>query len=181
MLTVEDILGPDGLIAKRIPGFEHRPQQIEMAEAAASAMAGPNHLIVEAGTGVGKSFGYLVPAILSLGENQSPDAKEEDRKRIVISTHTISLQEQLMAKDIPLLNSILPIEFSAVLAKGRGNYMSKRRLNSALKKSKSLFNSSNEMEQLEVLRSWNAETADGSRSSLAEKPIPNVWLSLIHI
>ena len=175
MLTVEEILGPDGLIAKRIPGFEHRPQQIQMAEAVASAMATPNHLVVEAGTGVGKSFGYLVPAILSLGQNQSSEVEEKDRKRIVVSTNTISLQEQLMAKDIPLLNSILPIEFSAVLAKGRSNYMSKRRLNSALKKSKSLFNSSNETDQLQVLRSWNAETADGSRSSLAEKPIPNVW------
>ena len=123
VLTVEDILGPDGLIAKRIPGFEHRPQQIQMAEAVASAMGAPNHLVVEAGTGVGKSFGYLVPAILSLGQNQSSEVEEKDRKRIVVSTNTISLQEQLMAKDIPLLNSILPIEFSAVLAKGRSNYM----------------------------------------------------------
>ena len=175
VLTVEDILGPNGLIAKRIPSFEHRPEQIQMAESAAAAMAEPHHLIVEAGTGVGKSFGYLVPAILSLGQNQSPDAKEEDRKRIVISTHTISLQEQLMSKDIPLLNSIMPVEFSAVLAKGRSNYMSKRRLNNALKKSASLFSTSNETDQLQVLRSWNAETADGSRSSLAEKPLLNVW------
>ncbi len=173
-MQVEDVLGPGGLIAGRVPQFEHRPQQIEMAQAAAEAMEKPHHLIVEAGTGVGKSFGYLVPAILSLGENQAPES-DEDRKRIVISTHTISLQEQLLSKDIPLLNSLLPVEFSAVMAKGRGNYLSKRRLNQAMKKSKSLFDESAEFDNLEQIRVWNAGTADGSRSSMNFRPSPNVW------
>ena len=174
-MHVEDVLGPGGLIADRVSDFEHRPQQVEMAQAAAEAMAAPHHLIVEAGTGVGKSFGYLVPAILSLGENQSPKSKQEDRKRIVISTHTISLQEQLLSKDIPLLNSLMPIEFSAVMAKGRGNYLSKRRLNQAVKKSKNLFNEPAEFDSLEQIRVWNAETTDGSRSSMANRPVPTVW------
>ena len=175
MLTVEDVIGTGGLVAKRNPDFEHRLQQIQMAEACAEAIKNENHLIVEAGTGVGKSFGYLIPAILSLGENQSPAGDNEDRRRIVISTHTISLQEQLISKDIPLLNSVLPIEFSAVLAKGRGNYMSKRRMFSALKKSRSLFSSHQEFDQLEFLRTWNSETTDGSRSSLSDRPLATVW------
>lgn len=174
-MHVEDVLGPGGLIAGRVSEFEHRPQQIEMAEATAEAMAGPHHLIVEAGTGVGKSFGYLVPAILSLGKNQSANANKEDRKRIVISTHTISLQEQLLSKDIPLLNSLMPVEFSAVMAKGRGNYLSKRRLNQAIKKSKSLFSEQAEYDNLEQIRVWNAETQDGSRSSMDFRPLPSVW------
>lgn len=174
-MQVEDVLGPKGLIAGRVSEFEHRPQQIEMAQAAAAAMAGPHHLIVEAGTGVGKSFGYLVPAILSLGQNQAPANEDEDRKRIVISTHTISLQEQLLSKDIPLLNSLLPVEFSAVMAKGRGNYLSKRRLRQALKKSKSTFAEPAEFDNLEQIREWNAETLDGSRSSMDFRPLATVW------
>lgn len=174
-MHIQDVLGPDGLIAGRVAEFEHRPQQIEMAEAAAEAMAGPHHLIVEAGTGVGKSFGYLVPAILSLGENQSPADNQENRKRIVVSTHTISLQEQLLSKDVPLLNSLMPVEFSAVMAKGRGNYLSKRRLFQAIKKSKSLFNEPEEHANLEQIRVWNASTRDGSRSSLDFRPLPSVW------
>lgn len=174
-MQVEDVLGPDGLISRRVAEFEHRPQQIAMANAAADAMSAPHHLIVEAGTGVGKSFGYLVPAILSLGENQAPDSPDKERKRIVISTHTISLQEQLLTKDIPLLNSVMPVEFSAVMAKGRGNYLSKRRLQSALKKSASLFGATEELDHLDSLRVWNAETADGSRSSIEFRPNGTVW------
>ena len=133
ILDSQEILGQDGLIAKRLPNYEERRQQLEMADAVAEAIRAKKHLIVEAGTGVGKSFGYLVPAILSLQENQ--ESKDGGKRRIVVSTHTISLQEQLIQKDIPLLNSIIPLEFSAVLAKGRGNYISLRRLKQALKRS----------------------------------------------
>ena len=112
-----DILGASGLIAKRLENYEERQQQLEMAEAVANAIAGKHHLVVEAGTGVGKSFGYLVPAILSLQENQ--ESRTGGKRRIIVSTHTISLQEQLIEKDVPLLNSVIPLEFSAVLAKGR--------------------------------------------------------------
>src|SRR5690349_4250913 len=104
--TLADILGPDGAIARRLADrYEHRPQQLEMASAVENAFAEGHHLLVEAGTGVGKSFAYLLPAI---------DFAVKNKKRVVISTHTIALQEQLIEKDIPLLRSIYPNEFSAV-------------------------------------------------------------------
>ena len=107
-----------------------------MAEAVERAIADGGHLLVEAGTGVGKSFAYLVPAILAA----SADDKESGSKRpVVVSTHTISLQEQLIGRDIPFLNSVLPVEFSAVLVKGRSNYISLRRLKGALERAAALF------------------------------------------
>src|SRR5690606_32157464 len=100
-------LGPDGAIARRLgEAYEHRPQQLEMADAVAGAFEAGRHLMVEAGTGTGKSFAYLLPAI---------DYAVRNKKRVVISTHTISLQEQLMEKDIPLLRAVYPEEFTAVL------------------------------------------------------------------
>src|SRR5262245_54376995 len=116
------ILGPGGAIARRMPGYESRTEQLAMAEAVGRAIDAPGHLIVEAGTGVGKSFAYLVPAIL---------AAVEQNKKVVVSTHTISLQEQLIRKDLPFLRSVMPQEFSAVLVKGRSNYISRRRLEAA--------------------------------------------------
>ena len=143
-MTPESILGTSGRIAQRLKSYEHRPEQLQMAQAVARAIQTKTHLVVEAGTGVGKSFAYLVPAILAATASQVTDAKaaprpapggdekgepkKEKRTRVVISTHTISLQEQLIGRDIPFLNSVLPIEFSAVLVKGRGNYISLRRL-----------------------------------------------------
>ena len=115
------ILGPKGVIAGKLPGYEARPQQLEMAEAVEDAIAGRHHLMVEAGTGVGKSFAYLVPAVLAA------TSKKQDC-RIIVSTHTISLQEQLIRKDIPFLKAVMPENFRAVLVKGRSNYISLRRL-----------------------------------------------------
>src|SRR5262245_61641173 len=107
MLTTGDILGPTGSIARRPPYYELRPQQLQMADAVSAAIAEKHHLLVEAGTGVGKSFAYLVPAILAATETR---AEGEAPRRIVISTHTISLQEQLLQKDLPLLKSVMPQE-----------------------------------------------------------------------
>ena len=115
MLTATDILGAEGRVAARLQHYEYRPQQVKMAEAVAVALRNQQHLIVEAGTGVGKSFGYLVPAILAVTnqlKKASSKSAEIQKTRIVISTHTISLQEQLLAKDIPFLNSIIPLEFT---------------------------------------------------------------------
>src|SRR4051812_18464305 len=112
IMSIESILGPDGLIARKLPNYEPRSQQLEMAHAIARAMDRPGHLMVEAGTGVGKSFGYLIPAI---------QFAQRTRKKIIVSTHTISLQEQLILKDIPFLQSIFPEPFEAVLVKGRAN------------------------------------------------------------
>ena len=172
MLDSHDVLGPGKLIANRLANYEHRDEQLRMAAAVAEAIDQKQHLVVEAGTGVGKSFGYLVPAILSLAANQeSTDAK----RRIVVSTHTIALQEQLLAKDLPLLNSVIPLEFSAVLAKGRGNYVSLRRLQRALEKQSTLFSLSDEQDQLQKLRVWAGQTVDGSRSDLDFNVLPSVW------
>src|SRR6266568_1377235 len=117
-LEAGPILGPGGAIALRLPGYELRPEQLRMAEAVTHAIDEGGHLMVEAGTGVGKSFAYLVPAILAAVSN--PEF------RVVVSTHTISLQEQLIHKDIPFLQQVMP-EFRAVLVKGRSNYLSLRR------------------------------------------------------
>ncbi len=176
MLKPFDVLGPGQLVARRLKNYENRREQLEMAEAVAKAITQKRHLVVEAGTGVGKSFAYLVPALLSLAEpgEDSQQSEKQKKRRIIVSTHTIALQEQLIAKDIPLLNSVVPLEFSAVLAKGRGNYLSRRRLDVASKKSKGLFNES-ELDQLQVVRSWTAESKDGSRSSMPQKIVSSVW------
>jgi len=172
MLTPHEILGNDGRISARLPNYEHRPQQLSMADAVSDAVNNGHHLIVEAGTGVGKSFAYLVPAILYATE---PIGEKEKRRRVVVSTHTISLQEQLVSKDIPLLNSVIPREFTAVLAKGRGNYMSLRRMESAVQRAGSLFAHEDELQQIRELRGWSRETTDGSLSDLDSRPWSSVW------
>lgn len=169
-LTVADILGPQGRIARRLENYESRPQQLAMAEAVAAAIAGKRHLVVEAGTGVGKSFAYLVPAILA-----AADGEREERRRVVVSTHTISLQEQLVRKDLPLLNAVIPLEFSVVLVKGRGNYISLRRWKAANERAGSLFHDAEEIGQLQRIGQWSRETSDGSLADLGFRPAPQVW------
>ncbi len=173
MITVEQILGPQGRIAARLANYEFRQQQLDMALAVADAIANRNHLVVEAGTGVGKSFGYLIPAILSLAALQA--SKSDSKRRIVVSTHTISLQEQLMSKDIPFLNSVIPLEFSAVLGKGRSNYISLRRLATAIKRADGLFASEDEHYQLNQINRWSKTTTGGSRSEFDFRVLPQVW------
>jgi ATP-dependent DNA helicase DinG len=182
-LDIHSILGPDGRISKRIKNYEHRREQLEMAAAVEAAFRDKHHLVVEAGTGVGKSFGYLVPAILFATEAEGKMERPENNddtdgpslRRIVISTHTISLQEQLIAKDIPLLNAVIPREFSSVLVKGRSNYLSKRRLELAVQRSISLFSREEEHEQLESIVDWNQGESDGSLSMLPFKPSMTIW------
>lgn len=171
-LNIGDVLGPQGLIARRLQQYETRPQQMEMAQAVGQALAKKRHLVVEAGTGVGKSFAYLVPSILWAVGHQGDGEKS---RRVVISTHTISLQEQLLEKDIPLINSSVPLEFSAVLAKGRGNYMSLRRMGSADLRGSSLFAKEEDADQLRQLKAWSKKTSDGSLSDLGFRPSPAVW------
>ena len=187
MPTVAEILGPQGAIARRLPNYEVRHEQLEMADAVASALKKGQHLIAEAGTGVGKSFAYLIPAILAVTE-QARQAKEKSvppgadapaekkrRERIIISTHTISLQEQLLTKDLPLLRSVLPEEFTAVLVKGRGNYLSLRRMNLAAERVTNLFQSDEEVQDLRRIIAWSKETGDGSLSDLPYRPQRTVW------
>jgi ATP-dependent DNA helicase DinG len=160
------ILGSCGAIARRLPSYEHRSQQLEMATGVARAIEQSGHLIVEAGTGVGKSFAYLVPAI---------QAAIAQKKKVVVSTHTIALQEQLLKKDIPFLRSVMPEEFSAVLVKGRSNYISLRRLKVAQQRQVNLFDRPQERDQLVSIRNWSQRTDDGSRSDLDFRPLPSVW------
>lgn len=185
-LTPADILGPGGRIAQRLPNYEHRDQQMQMADAVAAALRDGQHLVAEAGTGVGKSFAYLVPAILAVagepGEDRGENGREPNEeqgpkqlKKIVISTHTISLQEQLLHKDLPLLNAVIPLEFTAVLVKGRHNYLSLRRLDNALARASSLFGTEEELDQLSTLRDWSKRTRDGSLSDLSFRPAGSVW------
>lgn len=108
-----DILSPTGAVAKLLPGYEHREGQVQMAVEVARALRDEQFLLVEAGTGVGKSLAYLVPAILWAREQGEP---------VVVSTNTKNLQEQLIEKDLPLLREALPVSFEAALLKGRGNY-----------------------------------------------------------
>jgi len=172
ILSSAEILGPDGRIAARLPAYEVRPQQLEMADAISDALANRHHLIVEAGTGVGKSFAYLVPAILAA--SQEPTGAKRIR-RIVVSTHTISLQEQLITKDLPLLNAVIPLEFTAVLVKGRSNYVSLRRYRNAVDRARNLFLGGDEIDQLKALGAWLNRTKDGSLSDLEFRPLPLVW------
>ena len=116
---MEDIFGRDGLIAKTHPEYEYRPGQIQMADAVMRAFEDKHHLIVEAGTGTGKTLAYLVPAIA---------AALSGRGRVIVSTGTKNLQEQMMEKDIPFLQNVLPARFTAAYMKGRNNYVCLTRL-----------------------------------------------------
>ncbi|QDT43868.1 putative ATP-dependent helicase DinG [Gimesia alba] len=171
---VISILGNEGKVAQRLERYEHRPEQLEMAEAVAQAIENKNHLLVEAGTGVGKSFAYLVPAILATCK-QNETRSGKDRKRLIVSTNTISLQEQLINRDIPFLNAVLPVEFSAVLVKGRSNYMSLRRLKGTVDRASSTFSREDELSQLDQIVQWSRKTSDGSRSDLEFRPLPKIW------
>ena len=166
-MSIASILGPKGVIAQRLTNYEARPQQLDMAGAVADALAKPDHLMVEAGTGVGKSFAYLVPAI-----QFAMKAKEN---RVIISTHTISLQEQLIRKDIPFLQSVMPESFSAVLVKGRSNYISMRRLRGAQQRGGAVLTEPGAADQLLAIGRWSRQTQDGSRSDLPFQPVPAVW------
>jgi len=133
--------------------------------AVARALEEDRHLIVEAGTGVGKSLAYLVPAILFA---------LEQHKKAIVSTHTINLQEQLLYKDIPILKKILPVEFEAALMKGRQNYLCPRRLERALQQANELFTGP-EQNELTRLAEWAQTTRDGSLSDLSIEPDAKVW------
>ena len=161
---VRAIFGETGLLAKA-KNFEYRREQQEMAVAIAQALEQEQHLVVEAGTGVGKSIAYLVPAVLFA---------IEQGKKAVISTQTINLQEQLLYKDIPILKKILPVEFEAALMKGRQNYLCPRRLERAMQQAVELFTSS-EQEELTRIAEWASGTTDGSLSDMPIEPDQKVW------
>ena len=164
--TVEDILGPGGSIARHLDAYEHRREQLDMARAVAAAFDKTDHLIVEAGTGVGKSFAYLVPAILRVVEH---------RDRVILSTCTIALQEQLIDKDLPFLHEVLGLKFSAELGKGRGNYLCFRRLALAVKNRSKLLSGAEQLAGLEDVAAWAMETHTGSRQEIDFPLAGGVW------
>ena len=157
----------EGVLAHNFKGFEPREQQSQMAKAVDDTLASGVTLLAEAGTGVGKSFGYLIPVFLS--------ALNKKRTPIVISTHTISLQEQLLLKDIPTLQKIIPYPLKVVLVKGRGNYISLRRLRVAQIKAPTLIQSDEFHDQLYKVSRWALDTVDGSRSDMDFEPDGMVW------
>ena len=175
--TIAELLAEGGLLARRLGShFEWRPQQLEMAEAVDFAMRTKGRLLVEAGTGVGKSFAYLLPAMLRCMHSDEV---------VVIATNTIALQEQLIKKDIPLLRELLePAEelpegvaprIRPCLVKGRGNYVSIRRLRLASQRQDKLFADPAARRSLHVIEDWAYTTTDGTLSTMPALERPGVW------
>ena len=164
---IERAFSPGGLLSKS-SDFEFRPEQMEMAVAVARALEENRSLVAEAGTGVGKSLAYLLPA--------ARYALESGRKGI-ISTHTINLQEQLIRKDIPIVRKLLGDDLPAVLLKGRQNYLCPARLSRARQQTGDLFTTS-ENDELEAIAKWAESTKDGTLSGLDFQPSTKVWLQV---
>jgi ATP-dependent DNA helicase DinG len=156
---MQSIFGPDGLIAKTHPEYEHRPGQIAMAEAVLRAFEEKRHLIVEAGTGTGKTLAYLVPAIAAACGSGA---------RIVISTGTKNLQEQLMDKDIPFLQETLPAKFRAAVMKGRNNYACLHRIKRA--EDMPFLEGLEQIDQFDEVFHWVTQTETGDRAELSNLP-----------
>jgi len=172
--TTDRFFEPGGLLEQHCTEggihFELRPQQQQMARAVADAAGMAHHLAVEAGTGVGKSFAYLVPQILTALEHET---------RCVIATYTITLQEQLMHKDIPFVRQALGRDFKAVMVKGRSNYLCLLRLQRARRSAGDLFDDtkSRQLDDIYAMAN-NRQLGDGSVQELSEQPDHDVWGSI---
>ncbi len=160
-----ELLSPDGPIAASLEEYEFRPQQIEMLRAICDSFNEGKIAVIEAGTGTGKTLAYLLPAITYAVSN---------KERVVVSTNTINLQEQLVNKDLPFLASVLETEFSAVLVKGRTNYACKRKLAEA-NADLDLFAEERDRSELRAILQWAKTTKDGSKSDLNFVPRSDVW------
>ncbi len=159
------LLAAQGVLARNLKGFESRPEQLRMVEAVADAFNLPGLALVEAGTGTGKSLSYLIPAIYWAARN---------KERVAISTNTINLQEQLIFKDIPFLQSVLPVPFKAVLVKGRHNYICLQKVDLLQKEGEHLIETE-ERAELKIICDWAARTSDGSRADLGILPRASTW------
>jgi ATP-dependent DNA helicase DinG len=156
---MEEIFGRDGLIARAHPEYEYRPGQIEMAGAVLRAFEEKRHLIVEAGTGTGKTMAYLVPAVAAAVARGG---------RVVISTGTKNLQEQLMEKDIPFLQRVLPRKFTAAYMKGRSNYACLQRIKRA--ENSPVLEGLDELDYFDEVRKWARDSPTGDRAELVQLP-----------
>lgn len=152
---MESIFGPEGLLARHHPKFEYRPGQIDMARAVHDALSHGGHLCVEAGTGTGKTLAYLIPALAL-------------NKRVIISTATKNLQEQLYHKDIPFLEKALGRNLRVAYLKGRGNYLCLHRF--AQTDSIMMLAGLEEVHYLDTIRRWSQKTVIGDRAELADLP-----------
>lgn len=172
MITIDETLGPYGPVARELgEHYEPREEQLRMAKAVAESLAARETLMVEAGTGVGKSLGYLVPAALRIMETG---------ERVVVVTNTIALQEQIIQKDLPMLERIFVDDhgeplFRAELVKGRGNYLSVRRLGLASQRQDKLFPDAASKRSLHEIEDWAYSTRDGTLSSLPQLERQAVW------
>lgn len=168
LLEIQDkavgALGEGGIISQRLQNYEFRPEQLQMAKAISEAIEFNKHLIVEAGTGVGKSLAYLVPFIIYAAR---------DDKKVIISTYTKTLQNQLYLKDLPFLKESLGIEFDYALCLGSENYLCLRRLNS--EHTYDLFDSDIELKEMKRLLQWSSKTESGIKSDLDFIPKDGVW------
>jgi len=151
---VSSILEYGGAFSRHFPDYEFRPQQVEMVQAVTEALSKERHLLVEASTGIGKSFAYLIPAALFSTANNT---------RVVISTNTINLQDQLINKDVPDLRQALGLDFQAAVLKGRGNYLCPRRLDNFHRRGP---DSAEEMRVLGKIMVWMLETQSGDRADI---------------
>lgn len=165
---VKSFLESDGQLSKKIDEYEYRSEQIKMTEETSNSFNNNLITLIEAGTGVGKSLAYLIPAVLWASRN---------KERIIISTNTINLQEQLLYKDIPLLQNNLGIPFTAVLIKGRNNYLCLRKLQ-LVKKEHRFFADAKLSESLQSVIEWAETTADGSKTDLSFIPPDEIWESV---
>ena len=156
---MEEIFGRAGLIARAHPEYEYRPGQIQMAEAVLRAFEERRHLVVEAGTGTGKTLAYLVPAIAAATARGT---------RVVISTGTKNLQEQLMEKDIPFLQKILPKKFTAASMKGRNNYACLNRIKKA--EMMPVLDNFDDVDYFDEVRRWARDSGTGDRAELTDLP-----------
>lgn len=163
-MNLEEIFKDTGLIARHLKNYEFRPQQIQMAEAVEKSIASGSHLVVEAGTGVGKSLTYLIPFI---------KWSESNNKKVVISTYTKTLQEQLIKKDLPFLKDILVFNFRFALCVGGQNYLCLRRLNQSFHYE--LFEQMREINEITRISKWQEETKTGLRLDLDFKVSESTW------
>ncbi|MBI3735405.1 DEAD/DEAH box helicase family protein, partial [Candidatus Sumerlaeota bacterium] len=159
------MLSPGGALARNLDGYEFRPQQIEMMRTISRALNNDAIAVIEAGTGTGKSMAYLLPAIAWSVKNN---------EKVVVATNTINLQEQLIEKDLPLLKQALALEFDAVIVKGRGNYLCKRKAD-YIRHNPNFLEDEEKRTQLEAIQAWIKTTKDGSLSDLAFTPDKDVW------
>ena len=150
------ILEPGGILSKKLANYEFRPEQTRMSEATNDALKNNEYLVVEAETGIGKTIAYLIPAVLS-------------GKKIIVSSGTKNLQEQIYFKDIPLLKEVLPVDFNAICMKGRNNYLCLRRFRQYSAQPFLTFDG-DFFSHHEEIKKWAATTATGDRSELDNLP-----------